>query len=128
MTKILSLLSILVLLPACGSEQASQGPVDSGVRGLVFLGPSCPVMQKNVPCPDRLFPAKVKIRDLASGDLVATTASGQDGRFVVRLPPGRYVLEPVSPEEGFPFGKPVPVTVRAHAFTLARVSVDTGIR
>jgi hypothetical protein len=129
MTKTLvPLLSILVFLFGCGSERAAEAPLDSGIRGLVLLGPNCPVFQEGVPCPDGAHDGEVRVLRSGSDDVVATVQSGKDGRFVVRLPPGRYVLAPVSPEGGLPFGKPVDVVVRAHAFTLVRVRFDTGIR
>jgi hypothetical protein len=59
--------------------------------------------------------------------VVLTVRSGKDGRFRVRLPPGRYVVEPVSASR-FPAAKPEPATVHAHRFTRVTVSFDSGIR
>jgi hypothetical protein len=122
----LALIAVVAL--ACGGEREPAAPVDSGIRGFVVLGPSCPVVQVNEPCPDEPFEAKIHVLDPGSSDVVATASSDKDGRFVVRLAPGRYVLEGVSPGEAFPFAKPVDVTVRPHAFTNATVAFDTGIR
>ncbi|MEX0817649.1 MAG: hypothetical protein WD027_09390 [Gaiellales bacterium] len=128
MKTLVPLALIAVLALGCGADREAAGPADSGVRGVVLLGPSCPVVQENVPCPDQPFEATIRVLDPGSSDVVATTSSGKDGRFVVRLAPGRYVLEGVSPGEAFPFAKPVDVTVRPHAFTSATVAFDTGIR
>jgi len=122
------LVLIAVLALGCGAEREAAGPADSGVRGVVILGPSCPVVQENVPCPDEPFEAEIQVVAPGSREVVATARSGKDGRFVIRLGPGRYVLEGISPGEAFPFAKPVDVTVRPHAFTSATVAFDTGIR
>jgi hypothetical protein len=119
---------IATLALGCGAEREAGEPVDSGVRGVVLLGPSCPVEQENVPCPGRPLEANIRVLDAGSSDVVATTSSGKDGRFVVRLAPGRYVLEGVSPGEAFPFAKPVDITVRPDTFTSATVAFDTAIR
>ena len=128
MKTLLPLVLVAILALGCGAEQEAAEPVDSGVRGVVILGPSCPVVQEDVPCPDKPFEAKIRVLDPGSSDVVATTRSGKDGRFVVRLAPGVYVLEGVSLGEAFPFAKLVDVTVRPHAFTSATVTFDTGIR
>jgi hypothetical protein len=128
MKTLVPLVLIAVLALGCGAEREAAGLADSGVRGVVLLGPTCPVVQENVPCPDKPCEAKIRVLDPGSSDVVATTSSGKDGRFVVRLAPGRYVLEGVSPGEALPFAKPVDVTVRPHAFTSATVAFDTGIR
>lgn len=122
---VVAALALAGTLAACGGE----APADSGVEGMVLLGPQCPVVQEGVPCPDKPFAAEIRVVEAGSGDLVATVRSSADGRFRVRLAPGDYVLEPVSPgESGLPFGKPVDVTVRAHSFTQVSVTFDTGIR
>jgi hypothetical protein len=122
------LVLIAILALGCGSEQEAAAPADSGVRGLVLLGPHCPAEQADMPCPDEPFEAEIRVVDPGSGEVVATTRSGKDGRFVVELAPGSYMLEGVSPGEAFPFAKPVDVTVEPHAFTNATVAFDTGIR
>jgi hypothetical protein len=128
MKTLLPLVLIAILALGCGAEREAGEPVDSGVRGIVLLGPSCPVEQANEPCPEKPYEADIRVVDADSGEVVATTSSGKDGRFVVRLAPGRYVLEGVSPGEAFPFAKPVDITVRPDTFTSATVAFDTGIR
>jgi hypothetical protein len=52
---------------------------------------------------------------------VATVHSGADGRFVVSLEPGHYVLMTEQ-------GSPLDVIVGPHSFAQAVVEYDTGIR
>jgi Carboxypeptidase regulatory-like domain len=118
-------LLVLLLLTACASDEAASS---SGVRGQVLLGPSCPVVQEGSPCPDEPL-GGVEIRALAGGEATAQTTSGEDGRFELELPPGRYTLEAVvGPDGPGMFAKPVAVTVTAGAFVEVVVPVDSGIR
>jgi hypothetical protein len=59
--------------------------------------------------------------------MVATVRSHADGRFSIRLTPGRYLLRPFA---GHPFPRSQPQTVRvyAHRFTNVTVVYDSGIR
>jgi len=121
-------LSILVLfLVACAGRGASITG-DSGIRGTVLLGPTCPVETVGSPCPDRPL-ADVEIHVLQGGDVVATVRSDGDGRFAVALDPGQYLVQAVV-EPGGPgmSAKPVDVTVTSGAFTDVNVPVDSGIR
>jgi hypothetical protein len=119
---------VLVALVACGKAGTGGSSPDSGIEGKVLLGPQCPVEPLETPCPDKPFEADIEVVD-RSGDVVATAHSGQDGRFSVRVEPGSYVLKPQAPKQnGFPFGKDVAVSVRAHHFTRVTVTFDTGIR
>jgi hypothetical protein len=127
MERLLALGLIALALSACGGAD-SGAPADSGIRGHALLAPTCPVVTEDMPCPPEPYEAEIRVRAAGSGEVVATVRSGEDGRFEVLLEPGDYVLEGVSPPSGFPFAKPLDVTVRPHAFTRATVAFDTGIR
>jgi Carboxypeptidase regulatory-like domain len=123
-------LSILALvMVACGSEAPSPGAQEQGVRGVVLLGPSCPVETDASPCPDEPLPG-VTVRVLKDGEpLDETATSDGSGRFELRLPPGQYTLEAIVPEGGPGMSaKPVDVTVPSGGFVDVVVPVDTGIR
>lgn len=121
-------LSVLLLFLVACAGRASSPSGDSGVRGTVLLGPTCPVVTMESPCPD-LPLADAEVQVLQGGDVVATVRSDGDGRFTVALDPGDYVLQAIV-EEGGPgmSAKPVDVTVTSGAFVDVIVPMDSGIR
>jgi hypothetical protein len=121
-----SLVALVALAAACASDDSSDA--DSGVRGLVTIGPMCPVVQEDTPCPDEPYEATIVVED-GSGDEVATAQSGADGRFELALAPGSYTLVPQSPDAGTPpFADEQQVDVREGAYTEVTISYDSGIR
>ena len=110
-----------LLLASCASA-----PSDSGIKGMVTIGPTSPVEQ---PGETNVAPysARILIKN-TTGRRIAEVESGEDGRFSVNLAPGRYVLEPQSGAAGLPVAEPQDVTVKAHRFTEVSVAYDSGIR
>ena len=124
--RLLALVALVAAIGACSA--AARAPVDSGIKGRVFIGPLCPVLQEGVPCPDAPYQASIRIRRL-SGKVVARVRSGTDGRFRINLGAGLYFLEPLSPNAGAPpYAAPVTVRVYPHAFARVRITYDSGIR
>ena len=113
---------------ACGGASDPAPASDSGIEGIVLIGPTCPVVVEGRDCDDKPYVGEVRIVDRASRKLVATARSGDDGRFRVSVAPGDYTLEPVANAGGLPFGKPIDVTVRPHTYETVTVSFDSGIR
>ncbi len=102
--------------------------MESGVRGLVTIGPICPVMQKGAPCPDLPFNATIVIED-GAGSEITRVRSGDDGIFEVSLDPGSYVLAPQSPNPGAPpNASEQAVEVVTDAYTEVLIQYDSGIR
>jgi len=117
---------ILFLVACAGRGPSSSG--DSGIRGTVLLGPTCPVETVESPCPDRPL-ADVEVQVLQGGDVVATVRSDGDGRFTVALDPGHYEMQAMVKEGGSGMSaKPVDVTVTSGEFADVNVPVDSGIR
>jgi hypothetical protein len=106
-------------------------PPPSGIKGMVLLGPTCPVEQSPgdnnpVPC---LTPYVATMAVLDNeGVKVATITSGADGKFQVNLPPGDYVVTPESGTDTYPIAQPQSVTVATGVYTEIQVNYDTGIR
>jgi len=106
---------------------ASPSPADdSGIEGIVTIGPTCPVERADSPCPDRSFEATIDIQD-ASGRRVAQVRSGADGRFRVSLEPGAYILHPLSTTTP-PYAADQTVSVARAAVTSVQIQYDSGIR
>ena len=129
--KRLRLVAVLALLVACGrSAPGSDGAELGRVEGTVFLGPQCAVESVASPCPD-LPLADVQVRLTAGDEVVGTAVSGADGRFIIEVEAGSYVLRAVleaEPPASMLFAKPVSVTVVANEIVEANLLVDTGIR
>lgn len=119
---------ILATLGAACSEKVAAPPADSGIEGIVTIGPTCPVVSQDMPCPDRPFAADLLIVERGSRKVVARARSGADGRFRVALAPGDYIVQPLTEGSGPSVGAPVDVTVKEHAFTMMTVTFDSGIR
>jgi hypothetical protein len=124
----LVVMAAAVALPACGARDGAESELDSGIRGRVMLvspcgGPANPECDSSAPFPG----ARLTISEITTGRTV-TLEAGSDGRFVVRLPAGEYVVEPVSPvPDGFSFAKPEYVTVEPHRFSAAHPYYHTGV-
>jgi hypothetical protein len=112
-----------VVAASCGE---SAGAAASGIRGVVLLGPQCPVVQEGSPCPDKPFEGTVAVTTV-SGRLVGTTRSRADGEFEIQVDPGTYLVSAID-LQGINFSKPVTVEVRTGRMSQATVLVDTGIR
>ena len=114
------MVAVALVLPACAPE-----PSDSGIRGLVTIGPTAPV-QRQGESGVAPYSARIVIKR-ATGATVAEVTSGVDGRFSLNLAPGTYALEPQSAAV-LPFARPQQVTVEPHRFTDVSVQYDSGIR
>jgi hypothetical protein len=120
-----------VVLAATGlAGSALADDPDSGVKGRVTAGPTCPV-ETDPPdpaCADRGFETTIRVKTLPDRRLVRKVHTGEKGRFRTRLRPGRYRLVPRSGENGLPRCSPQDVTVKENRFTLVHLTCDTGIR
>lgn len=116
------LLFVLFLTSCLPTSQ----PSDSGIEGSVSIGPMCPVMQANVPCPDQPYQAKLTVLTTTEKK-VARFQTDTQGHFRINLASGDYVLHPESPN-GLPYAEDIPFTVKEHQFTHLEISYDSGIR
>jgi hypothetical protein len=103
----------------------------SGIRGVVLLGPTCPVestpgADDPVPCLTP-YSANLVILD-AEGVRAASVTSAGDGSFQVDVPPGDYVVTPSTGADTYPIAQPVSVTVAAGQYASVEINYDTGIR
>ena len=116
---------VVLALAACGAPVAQPG---TGIKGVVEVGPTCPVERINSPCPPHPLAATVVVRD-GSGAEVTRFRSGADGHFKLDLTPGRYTLLGLTIGSSF-LPRPIPtsVTVTQGAYTSVNIEYDSGIR
>ena len=108
---------------------SSATPLLSGIFGEISIGPACPVLREDSPCPDRPYQAEVVVENAATREPVVTVRADAEGRFQVSLPPGDYYLSPVDPDPGRPpSGRGANVTVVAGTLVHVSVKYDSGIR
>ncbi|MES1247209.1 MAG: hypothetical protein ABUS54_06005 [Actinomycetota bacterium] len=86
------------------------------VHGVVTRGPTKPVCEMATPCSERAAHILLDFHN-AHGDVRVRTDA--QGRYAVRLEPGRYVVR---------FPKIAPAVVVVRAAMRADFNIDTGIR
>jgi len=116
----------LAVLLVLGTASGATGHRDSGIRGRVLYGPTCPVQRPGRIC-ERPYQASIAIRREHTGKLVMRVRSGDGGRFTVYLAPGAYLLVP---RNGHPYPRAhsQTISVRRNAFTAVTIRYDSGIR
>jgi len=116
------------LLGGCAGVLIPPG-LDSGISGVVFAGPTCPIQTPDNPeCDDQPYAASIVVVTADGRFVVTRFTAGTDGRFRVPLFPGTYLLDPLPGAGGFPDSSPQSVVVHTGAFTDLTISYDTGIR
>ncbi len=107
----------------------SDAPVETGIEGIVVMGPMCPgPVRIGTPCPDQPYQARITVLD-EQGQEVARFQSQPDGHFIAALAPGIYILRPEPPWPGaLPRGKEQTVGIIDGQLTQVRITYDTGMR
>ena len=103
--------------------------MNSGVRGTISLGPTCPVMREppDPACADKPYAtAIVAYREGVSTPYLIGN-SDSTGKFSLPLPTGKFTLQAGGPSS-LPRCAPVTVSVIKNAWTTMNISCDTGIR
>lgn len=100
----------------------------SGVRGIVTIGPTCPVVQypPDGACDDKPYQAQFKITKKNSL-FSKTVSSGADGILNTELSPGNYTIALVQ-QNVMPSMSPMEFTVTEGKITEISLSLDSGIR
>ena len=115
---------LTLALAACASSAANT--TTSGIEGQVLIGPMCPVMQANIPCPDQPFQATITVLD-ENRHKVTQFDSDAQGNFKIGLKPGTYILAPESPNHMTRAGEQT-VAVIEGQFIRVTINYDSGIR
>lgn len=126
---VLVLAAFALIAATCGDGDDDGVLIGTGIEGVVTIGPMCPVVQENTPCPDEPFQAEIVIQDADDGDEVARFETAEDGTFTIGLMPGTYWLLPQWPNDGAPpSAQEQQVEVRTGEYTHVDVQYDSGIR
>ena len=117
------------LVSSVGRISGTGAKYNSGVRGAVMLGPTCPV-ETYPPDPECAeVPYATRITSFQMGDstrVFATTVSGANGTFLADLPPGDYTIS--AGEGSMPSCAEASMTVEASSYTEVTIYCDSGIR
>ena len=116
---------------ACGEQESPVAAPDSGVTGVVHLGPQCPVETVDDPCDDQpaahvgvTVSEQLPGEAYAAGKTVAHGTTDARGAFRVAVAPGQYV---VTADAGMSC-ELMDARVTAGSFVEVDVPCDTGIR
>jgi hypothetical protein len=120
----------ILVLAGCGDE-APAAKTQSGVTGLVHVGPQCPVETAGDPCEDQpaehvnvtLFEALPGDSSAAS-EVVARATTNADGTYRIVVAPGDYV---VTADAGMSC-QLMDARVTTAAYAKVDIPCDTGIR
>ena len=101
--------------------------VDTGLEGIVYMGPINPVATEGVPN-DLPFEANFNLYD-SEDNFIRSFTSNENGEYRVLLSPGDYIIVP---SESAPLINPLQqvknITVDENAITSMDLYFDTGIR
>lgn len=126
MSKSLFLMSLIGMIAIALVTTAAA--CNSGIRGTITLGPTCPVERRGMIC----YKPYAGIIDVygESGRFIKTVRSSADGKFRVSVKPGTYTVKPQprDPARPYPVGKPVTLIVKPGSYTTVNIQYDTGIR
>lgn len=102
--------------------------IDSGIKGIVTIGPVCPVEQipPDPNCADKPHAAKLVAIDRISAKQTKFESS-EDGKFSLDLPPGDYSIRNTNTNP-LPRMENYEVSVYAHKYTEIKIQLDSGIR
>ncbi len=103
--------------------------MQSGIRGLVALSPTCPVMRTppDPACAPKPYATTISISKANLTTVIATAKSNASGTFSVALPVGEYMLQ-AKGGSAYPQCSPATVTVTSKTWTSITINCDTGIR
>lgn len=120
--------------PAVSTSTPTSGgggilPYDSGVRGAVVVGPTCPVerIPPDPACAPKPYATTITAERTGATSAFATTQSDATGTFQLSLPPGDYTIS-AQGGQTLPRCAPQNVTVGPSGYVTITLTCDTGIR
>ncbi len=116
--------------PNCEFAPCPILPFNSGVEGVVMLGPTCPVMREgDNSCADKPYATNIQVIAVGSPNSspFATVESDKQGKYKIILPPGEYALQAVGGAV-MPRCETKNITIEPAKIIKVNLSCDTGIR
>jgi hypothetical protein len=104
--------------------------LQTGIMGVVVLGPTCPVMRDppDPACADQPYATSLVVLSKDGARTIKNFASALDGSFTVYLSPGEYLIGSAPDEGMLPRCSSDVFTITSGMFAFVQVSCDTGIR
>ncbi|MFA5872715.1 MAG: hypothetical protein WC832_02000 [Anaerolineales bacterium] len=124
MNRFLLFILSVAMLSACTSTLTPAE--DTGVEGQVLLGPMCPVVRLDQPCPDQPYQSTLTVLN-PTGKMIAQVQADVKGLYRLALLPGDYIIHPESPNV-MPHAQDQLFSVLAGQFTKLDIVYDSGIR
>jgi hypothetical protein len=103
----------------------------SGIRGMVLLGPTCPVVTDppDPKCADRPYATSLVVTTSDQSTVIKELQSDDTGNFSVEVDPGEYAIRSAAASNVLPYcSSGEVIKVNAGAYTETTVQCDTGIR
>ena len=104
---------------------------ESGIRGIVLLGPTCPVMRDppDPACDDKKFATSLVVTTADQSTVVKEFSSDANGAFSVSVSSGDYAIRSAVAANVLPYcSSDGIITVIKGSYTQATIHCDTGIR
>jgi hypothetical protein len=123
---------LLAAIFGCNGDSSS-GLTDPGIlKGVVSIGPLCPVETPPDQCkprPDLFTSHVIVIYNESGSSIIATTAIHTDGSYQVELNAGKYLVDYSPHDIGIPGSfTPLTAVVETGKTTTLDIHIDTGIR
>ena len=120
----------ILVLAGCGDEVPAT-KAQSGVTGVVRVGPQCPVETADDPCPDQpaanvtvTVSEQIPGDSYAAGEVVARATTNAAGKYHIVVAPGDYV---VTADAGMSC-ELMDARVTIGAYAVVDIPCDSGIR
>lgn len=104
--------------------------LNSGIKGMVLLGPTCPVMRDppDPQCADKPYKTNLVLTTADQARVITTFSSDSNGKFEVKIEPGEYAIRSAAAANILPYCSHDKFKVEANKFTSMTIQCDTGIR
>ena len=116
---------VIGLAASCLAQTTSSSPSDSGLQGVITIGPvpDSAAISSSKPLADKPFVVKT-----AGGTVAASFTTDAEGRFEVPLTPGHYVIAAENPNPKAGRYGPFEVDVVAGQMKSVTWTCDSGMR